>query len=71
LHYELINSKQENSLLTQVFINRGFSLDEIEPYLNTTDDDILAPELLDNIDEAANLLINSIERNNNITLIVD
>lgn len=71
MNYELINNDSATSLLTQVFLNRGFTEQEMCQYLNPTDDYILSPNLLDNINEAADLIISNIQKGEKIVCIVD
>ena len=59
MEYQLIN-EQNYDILTQILINRGIKLEDIHHYLNTTDDDILDPQLLDNLRPAAQMLLTHI-----------
>jgi single-stranded-DNA-specific exonuclease len=43
----------------------------VHHYLNTTDDDILSPLLLDHMEEGAKMLVNHISNNDKIMIIVD
>lgn len=53
LNYELINqTNPELSVLEQVLINRGIQYDDIEHYLNVTEQDNFNPRLLNNIERA-------------------
>ena len=50
MKYQLIKSEEKsNDIITQLFLNRGFKTTDIPHYLNTTDEDILNPNLLKNI----------------------
>ena len=53
MEYQLIvpriPHKKVLSAVEQVLVNRGIEPDKIEHYLNTTDEDILAPSLIANI----------------------
>lgn len=73
MEYQLISEKQnkELSAVQQVLYNRGINVSDMEHYLNTTDDDILSPLLVDNIKEGAQLLIKHIFQNNKILVQVD
>ena len=74
MDYRLIKTSTPHENLTvveQVFLNRGISPSEIGHYLNTTDEDIYPPELLDNIDAGARLLCRHIAQNNKIFIQVD
>jgi hypothetical protein len=61
LEYQLLTSgilTQKDILpVEQVFINRGIKPSDIEHYLHTTKEDILDPELLDNIDKGAKMFL--------------
>lgn len=59
MEYQLIN-KQNYDTLTQILINRGIKFEDINHYLNTTDNDILNPLLLDNLRPAAEMLLTHI-----------
>lgn len=61
MKYQLINPINENySPLEQVLTNRGFQLQDIPHYLHLSQNDVLPPERLDNIDRAIELLIKHI-----------
>ena len=51
--------------------NRGFRIEEIEHYLNTTDDDILDPAQLANIKDGVTMLIKNINACAKTVIIVD
>lgn len=54
LNYELINPiNPEYSALEQVLTNRGIAYDDINHYLNVTEQDNLPCTLLNNIERAA------------------
>ena len=70
MRYKLINEdKQYGSLLYQVLFNRG--IEDPEHYLNTTDADIIPPETIKNVHEAAQCLIEHIALENDIFINVD
>ena len=73
MDYQLINSSLPNhwTLVQKVFYNRGFELKDIEPYLHTTNDDIENPELLDNIERGAKMLVQHIANKDKIFIQVD
>ena len=54
-----------------VFANRGISSSDINHYLHTTEDDILSPTLLDNIDEGAKMFIRHLAAGDKIFVQVD
>jgi single-stranded-DNA-specific exonuclease len=72
MKYKIINEellKTNESVVDVVLQNRGVS--EPYRYLHTTNNDIIDYSLLDNIQEACELILNHIEKCNNIVLIVD
>lgn len=74
MEYQLIEPRipQKNlSAVERVLTNRGINLSEIPHYLNTTDNDILNPSLIDNMMEGAKLLASHIANNNLIMLQID
>lgn len=74
MEYQLITPRipQENlSAVERVLTNRGIGLKDIEHYLHTTDDDILDPLLLDNMEQGAKMLIKHISANDKVFLQVD
>lgn len=73
MEYKIINEKLESDLdaISQVLFNRGIKKEDIPHYLNTTDDDILEPTLLDNIEEGCEMLINCIANDKNMFVIPD
>lgn len=71
MNYQLKSKEKSLNAIEQVFINRGFKKQDIYHYLNTTDDDICNPLLLDNIEKAAKILIQHIKNNDDIFLPVD
>lgn len=71
MNYELIAPREHSSAMVQTLLNRGIPLEEIEHYLNTTDQDILPCHLLDNMRDGAKMLTQAIARNQNIYVQVD
>ena len=73
MNYELIKNpyNQKLSLLETVLTNRGIKIEDIENYLSTTEDDILDPKNIKNIDQGAKLLISHIKDNHDIFIQVD
>lgn len=59
------------SLLEKVFANRGFQPNDIEHYLHTTRDDILSPDLIDNIHKGALMLASHLIQGSKIFIQVD
>lgn len=70
MEYQLIN-EQSYDTLTQILINRGIKFEDIHHYLNTTDDDILNPLLLDNLRPAAQMLFTHIKNMDKICILFD
>ena len=69
--YELISPRTCSSSIEQVLYNRGIPLKDIPHYLNTTDEDILNPLLLDNIENAAKMLVRHISAGSKVLVQVD
>lgn len=57
--------------IEQVLVNRGIPYDQINHYLNTTDNDILDPRLIPHLDEGAKMLIRHISQNDKVLIQVD
>lgn len=70
MEYQLIN-EQSYDTLTQILINRGIKFEDIHHYLNTTDDDILNPLLLDNLRPAAQMLFTHIKNMDKTCILFD
>ena len=74
MEYQLIEPRiphVELSAVERVLTNRGIALENIEHYLNTTDNDILNPELIDNMMSGAKMLASHIFNDDMILLWVD
>lgn len=73
MEYELINKTvKDSNILNQILFNRGFeTISEIQHYLNTTNDDILDPLLLDNMHEGAQMLMRHVSDNDKTLLWFD
>lgn len=75
MEYQLITPKiplkGSESVVEQVFANRGIAPQNINHYLNTTDSDTFPSNMLSNITEGVRMLIKHIAANNRIWLIVD
>lgn len=54
-----------------MLINRGIAIQDVRHYLNTSDEDILDPTLLDNIEEGVKMLVHHISQDHKIWLQVD
>ena len=71
MEYQLIAPRDPNiSITEQILVNRGFQLGDLH-YLNTSNEDILNPELIANIKDGAKLLLKHIQQNNKIYIQVD
>ena len=57
--------------IRRVFVNRGVQPDEIEHYLNVSQDDENSPELLNNIKQGAALFMIAARHQHNVALVVD
>lgn len=62
---------RNGSALTQVLVNRGFALNDILHYLNTTDEDIINPESIEHIDEGAQMLLKHLKNKSKIFVQAD
>lgn len=73
MNYELINQPNlEFSALEQVLINRGIQYNDIEHYLNVTEEDNLNPLLLNNIERAVSIFVKHLgDSNSHIHVQVD
>lgn len=72
MEYQLINQPDSNlSVIEQILYNRGIELKDIKHYLNTTDEDILSPSLLDNIDESIKIIFNAIKEKKQMSVCID
>ncbi len=61
----------EVTAVERVLTNRGIPLNEINHYLNTTDEDILSPSLITNMKEGAAMLVQHIYQNDKVFIQVD
>ena len=52
----------------QVLANRGIAPENVEHYLNTTDEDILSPTLIMNIEEGVKVLIRHIAQGDKVLI---
>jgi hypothetical protein len=52
----------------QVLANRGIAPENVEHYLNTTDEDILSPILIMNIEEGVKVLIRHIAQGDKVLI---
>lgn len=74
MKYELIKPiNPDYSAIEQILTNRGIAIEQIEHYLNTTDEDINEPEAFgeEELKFAAALVIQTVKANKHIAVIVD
>lgn len=72
MEYKLMSVRDEQkSIIETILTNRGIPLQEVDHYLHTTDDDILNPELLDNMKEGIMMLTQHIVDGDGILVRVD
>ena len=62
---------EQNTLVERVFANRGINPQDVEHYLHTTDEDILDPLLIDNMEEGAKMLVKHIAQNDIVLIQID
>ena len=72
MEYQLITPRiPHNRNLTaveQVLANRGIDPENVEHYLNTTDEDILDPSPIMNMREGAQMLVKHISQNDKVLI---
>jgi hypothetical protein len=69
MEYQLFASRippRELSAVEQVLFNRGIDPENVEHYLNTTDEDILNPKLIMNVEEGVKVLIKHIAQGDKV-----
>ena len=75
MEYQLIVPRipleRELTAVEQVLANRGIAPKDVEHYLNTTDEDILDPQLIMNIEEGVKVLIQTIARGDKVLIQID
>lgn len=75
MNYQLLTSNTpsniELTIIERVLSNRGIPLHNIKHYLNTTDEDILNPEIIKNMRDGVKMLISHISQNHQIMIQVD
>lgn len=69
MNYKLVNPNFKENYIEQLLKFKG--IDNIDEYLNPTAAVLEDPELLDNIDEGAQLLLNVVKKEGRILLVVD
>ena len=72
MEYKLIEPKYYSATgmtaVQKVLTNRGILLKDIEHYLHTTNEDILDPCLVENIEAGAKLLVSHIARESKVQI---
>ena len=63
--------KEIMTAVEQVLANRGIRPEDVEHYLNTTDEDILSPLLIMNIGEGVKILVGAIARGDKVLIQID
>ena len=74
MEYQLFASRippRELSAVEQVLFNRGIDPENVEHYLNTTDEDILNPKLIMNVEEGVKVLIKHIAQGDKVLIQID
>ena len=74
MEYQLIAPRippRELSAVEQVLFNRGIDPENVEHYLNTTDEDILNPKLIMNVEEGVKVLIKHIAQGDKVLVQID
>ena len=75
MEYQLIASgiplERELTAVEQVLAHRGIKPDDVEHYLNTTDQDIYDPHLIANIKQGVLMLITHISQNDKVLVQID
>lgn len=71
MEYQLLASRippRELSAVEQVLFNRGIDPENVEHYLHTTDEDILNPQMIMNIEEGAKVLVKHIAQGDKVLI---
>ena len=74
MEYQLLASRippRELSAVEQVLFNRGIDPENVEHYLHTTDEDILNPQMIMNVEEGAKVLVKHIAQNDKVLVQID
>lgn len=74
MEYQLLASRippRELSAVEQVLFNRGIDPENVEHYLHTTDEDILNPQMIMNVEEGAKVLVKHIAQGDKILIQID
>ena len=72
MNYQLRSQRDKSlSITEQIFLNRGFILEDISHFLNTTEDDIIEPSTIARMREGAQMLVRHISENHNVFVQID
>ena len=74
MEYQLLASRippRELSAVEQVLFNRGIDPENVEHYLNTTDEDILNPQMIMNVAEGTKVLVKHIAQGDKVLIQID
>lgn len=74
MEYQLLASRippRDLSAVEQVLFNRGIDPENVEHYLNTTDEDILNPQMIMNVAEGAKVLVKHIAQGDKVLIQID
>ena len=74
MEYQLLASRippRELNAVEQVLFNRGIDPENVEHYLHTTDEDILNPQMIMNVEEGAKVLVKHIAQGDKVLIQID
>ena len=75
MNYKLVEQKTipgvEYDIVSKILINRGIAAEDVQHYLQTDRNDVLPPQLLDNITDGAKMLMRHIAAEDDIFVQVD
>lgn len=71
MRYELISPKTEPTMIEQVLLNRGIKRENIEHFLNVSEDDVYHPSIVANIEDGVKMLMRHINNNSLVYVPID
>ena len=71
MNYQLISKMQYSDPIQQIFYNRGFKIEDIKHYLNTTEADLIDPLKLDRLEDGVKMLLPHIKNMDKTFIQVD
>ena len=72
MNIQLINENNQGlSAIEAVLVNRGIKKEDIPHFLNTSDEDILNPLLLKNMEQGIKMLLKHLKNNDKILIQID